>query len=656
MNTEIAKLERLIKMWRQSYYVRHTSIIEDAEYDMYVERLRALDPKNPLLDEVGSDLSPESKKVAHPYPMLSLENVYEEEGSGGLKAAIERTVDLVCQIEQKSSGKFDIKKAIVIEPKFDGVSLELHYFNGILLYALTRGDGIFGEDVTENVLRFKLAPAYVKKFEAYSTVILRGEVVISKEDFRQICEEEGQKFAHPRNLAAGTLKLKEGGENRKLRLIVYEVNCPGIVSSLDSFWKLSDDLPVVFPWEVPSAADPPYVKWLIRRLYKEINDYEFPCDGLVVKANEFSVREEFQPTSHYPTWAFAIKFIPEKKETYIRKVSWQVGRSGTLTPVAVFDPVTIDGSVIDRATLNNVEFLRDLDLAVHDKVEIAKNGHIIPGIVRVVERMDWNRPHYELDKCPECGGPVTQDGRKLVCTNQDCPGRLAASIEYAFSRQALEVKGLGEKASRFIVKWDGDLIFGQVSNWRELLYLSVEQWEEILDVGKRSPIAQKIFEGMQETRKKPLHKWLVALQIPQVGVREAKKLSQKFRSLKDFIRCFNSADLSVDQSIKNWIAKNGEDLMSFLDTQGFDPESSFEFKENPNIKGKTFVITGTLSRKRGEFEEMIQSCGGNFRENVSRQTDYIILGESPGANKRKKGEELGVKFINEEDFMRLYEN
>jgi DNA ligase (NAD+) len=648
---EVEKLRELIRKYDYYYYVLNNPLVSDAEYDELKRRLIELERKYPELitpdsptQRVGAPPRKEFPNIQHSIPMLSLEDARNEEE---IREIYERIIKLVGRNVE-----------FCIEPKFDGSSLELIYENGVLVRAVTRGDGYVGEDVTPNARTIRTVP--LRLFEDVS-IEIRGEVVISKENFRKLNEElinKGEKpFANPRNAAAGSLMQLDSRitAQRPLDFIVWGFGKSGIKFAKQSeFLKKAEEL----GFKVPK---PKVVKTLeeiietYREWEKERDRYIYELDGMVVKVNEIELWEKLGYTARAPRWAFASKFKPREKTTKILGVVWQVGRTGIITPVAELQAVEIGGATVSRATLHNVDILKKLGVKIGDTVVVSRAGDVIPQIIKPIEelRTGQEREIEIPNKCPVCGGEVATEGPFLKCLNLSCPAKLSASIKHLARREAFDIEGLGEKTSKLLVER------GLVKDIADVFNLRKEDLKRL--PGFSDVSAEQLVLAIERAKKIRLDRFIHALGIPGVGEATARLLAEKFKTLSalmnaskfDLMRIRGIGPETADAIVKFFSDERNRNSIKKMLEYGVEVYWGEE-KKGP-LSGKVFVFTGELDCcPRSKAKEMVEELGGQTADTVSKRVHYLVVGKDPGS-KLQKAQKLGIKILSEEEFLKMIE-
>ena len=653
----IEELRRQLDYHNHKYYVENAPEISDFDFDAMMRELQELerehpeyaDPASPTL-RVGSDLGAEFRTVRHRYPMLSLGNTYSLDELHEFLGRIEReagATDYVCEL------------------KFDGTAISLTYEHGRLVQALTRGDGVEGDDVTANVRTVRSVPLRLRGEGWPELFEIRGEVLMPYASFDRLnAEREAngeQLFANPRNAAAGTLKQQQSAvvARRGLDCTLYQLT--------------GDDLPFATQWESLDKARAGGFKVSgearICRSVAEIDAFiahwdearrqlPFPTDGVVVKVNDFAVRRQLGFTAKAPKWAVAYKFKAEQALTRLESVSFQVGRTGAVTPVANLDPVLLAGTTVRRATLHNAEQMALLDIRPGDMVYVEKGGEIIPKItgVELSERPAGSRPFSYIDRCPECGTPLVRyEGEaKHYCPNQSgCRPQIIGRILHFIRRKAMDIEGLGEETVELL--YDNALLH----DIADLYDLRAEQLAPLPRLGEKS--ADNIIRSIRRSAEVPFRRVLFGLGIRFVGETTAKYLAEHFRSLEAVMHASREELVEADEvggkiadAILEYFADAGNlRIIDRLRRAGVQFEAAARELASESLAGKSLVVSGRFSRSRDEMKELIERHGGRNLAAVSGSVDYLVAGEKTGPAKLKKAEKLGIRILSEEEFLRL---
>ncbi len=652
---KIEQLTETLNRYSYEYYVLDSPTVSDYEYDMLLRELSALEEKFPDLSRtdsptkrVGGKVLDGFEEVAHAVVMESLQDAFSQ---GEVKDFAKRITDF-----------FGTEQEYNIEPKIDGLSVSLEYENGVFFRGSTRGDGITGENVTENLKTVKSIPLKLKDDIPYLEV--RGEVFISRVDFARLNEsreEDGlSTFANPRNAAAGSLRQLDSKIAAERRLDIFVFNVQQIEGK--EFKTHSESLDFlrnqgfkVIENEVCMGIDAAYEQVL--KIGQSRENLKYDIDGAVIKLNDIGKRGKIGSTAKAPKWAIACKFPAEQKETIVENISVQVGRTGVLTPAADLKPVFIAGSCVSRATLHNIDNIRDKDIRIGDKVIIQKAGDIIPEVVRVVfEKRTGCEKIFEMPKtCPVCGSAVVrEEGEAAVrCMGLDCRAQLLRHIEHFVSRNAMNIDGLGPAIIEKML--EAELI----KSAADLYFLDVQKVAMMDKMGLKS--AQNLADALEKSKENDLGRLIFALGIRHVGEKAGKNLAKAFNSLDNI----KDATLEQLQSVEEFgeiMAKSVYDF--FRDEKNLkaverlrEAGINFEYKGAESLDmrfaGEIFVLTGTLpTYKREEAKEIIESMAGKVSGSVSKKTTYVLAGEEAGS-KLDKAKALGITVIDEEEFKKM---
>ena len=648
---EIISLRRELERHNRLYYVEDAPEISDYEYDMLMQRLKALETEHPELitpdsptQKVGGEALSKFEPVQHQVPLESLTDVfsYEELFAFG----------------ERMDASLPEGHSYVVEPKIDGLSMSLEYINGVFVRGATRGDGVTGENVTENLRTVRSLPLRIEN--APERLIVRGEVYMSKAVFDELNaqrELNGEPLlANPRNAAAGSMRQLDPkvAASRKLDIICFNMQ----YSSDDQYTSHAETLDAMRSMGFPVV---PYEKFdnikdcvqRIQWLGENRGDLPYDMDGAVIKLDSLSQRAALGSTAKAPRWAVAFKYPPEKKESRVLDIIVQVGRTGVLTPKVIVEPVRLAGTTVSAATLHNQDNIDRLDLRIGDTVLLQKAGEIIPEVLSVnkEKRPEGTVPFVMPMACPVCGSPVVrdEDGAALRCTSPECPAQRLRNIAHFASREAMDIEGLG------ISVCDSLINSGLVQDASDLYYLKAESVAALERMGEKS--AENLINAIENSKQAGLARLLCAFGIRQVGQKAAKVLASYYRDLDELM----AADAETLTTIPDigavtagflvdWFQNpQSQDLISKLRTAGVS-FASREEKRDDRFAGLTFVLTGTLSRfTRDEASAIIESFGGKASSSVSKKTSYVLAGENAGS-KLTKAESLGIKIISEEEF------
>ena len=657
---ELAQLRRTIRHHNVRYYNDDNPEISDYEYDQLMLRLKALEREYP---ELITENSPTQKVggtakrtagtlVRHDVPMLSLQDVFSREEIESFVRDIEGRME---------------NPVFVVEEKIDGLSLALRYENGTLSRAITRGDGVVqGEDVTENAKVIKDVVQKLKEPLPYFEV--RGEVYMTKAAFEAVNERRqllGLKlFANPRNCAAGTLRQLDSRITKERGLSLFVFNLQAVrgkdfqthVEAYD-FMK-RQGIKVIHAYHVCRTAEE--VWDAIEQIGASRGDLPYDIDGAVVKLNDFSQRESLGATSKAPRWAIAYKYPPEEKESVVRSITLSVGRTGRITPTATFDPIRLCGTTVERATLHNQDFIDDLDVRVGDTVVVYKSGEIIPKIKAVVKekRPEGTEPFKIGDRCPVCGAKAEReaDSADVKCINQACPAQVESHILNFVSRDAMDIKGLGEKNIAALIEK------GFLHTIIDIFRLK-EHREELISqgvVGKEKN-TDKLLAAIEEAKKNEPQRLLTGLGIPGIGKAAAAALMQHFKTLEALENASDEAILAVRDMgetsvavIRSYFQNEGNaKICRELQQLGVATAVQERAAQGDELADMSFVVTGTLRHfGRREITELIEQHGGRVTSSVSKKTDCLVAGENAGS-KLQKAEQLGIRILTEEEFLQL---
>lgn len=681
---EILSLRRELNEANRLYYVENAPTMSDREFDEKMRRLQDLekvhpemaDPNSPT-QHVGSDLEATGDRlqatgdrlqdtgkhfdqIKHRYPMLSLGNTYSKEEIEDWVKKLPADVEIVCEL------------------KYDGLSISLWYEYGILTHALTRGDGVKGDDVLRNIRTISAVPQRLNaELSQLPFLELRGEVLLPWQNFERLNEEreanEEPLFANPRNAASGTLKLLDSEEVRRRGLITYLYymlgdHLPGTTHSERLNLARAWGFPVSDAIQVCRSVDE--VMAFINYWDTERKNLPVATDGIVLKVNNLRQQTELGFTAKTPRWAIAYKFPAEKQLTTLRKITFQVGRTGVVTPVANLDPIQLSGTMVQRATLHNEDFIRQLNIQEGDRVWVEKGGEIIPKITGKEECTMHDAqctindsPIHRftfIDTCPECGAKLVRVEGEAAwrCPNTvSCPPQLKGKLEHFVSRKAMNIDGLGEETI--------DLLFEKnlVRNVADIYDLKKEDIAILDGFGDKS--AEKILAGIEASKQVPWTRVLFALGIRMVGETTAKKIARRFPSIET-LQWATMEQLTAIEDVGEQIAQNI--ISYFMDDHNLSillrlkeagvqlvaEASDSTAPAKATLAGKTIVISGTFTHhSRDEYKEMIEQYGGRNAGSVSSKTSFILAGENMGPEKRKKAESLGVALVSEEEFLQM---
>ena len=660
---EVALLRNKIHGHDYLYYVKDSPEIPDREYDSLYHRLKEIEGKYPECvtadsptQRVGGKVDERFRKVVHPVPMLSLDNTFNVDE---VRAFHQRVVKALPDIEESSI-------EYVVELKFDGLAVALTYENGKLVRGATRGDGVQGEDVTANLKTIRSIPLEISA-EPFKKIEVRGEVYMPRKEFQRLNvlrEEVGESpFANPRNAAAGALRVLDPAvtDSRKLSVFIYSV---GFLDNniCETHSELQKNLASLrFPVNEHNRWCSNFEKTLalIEEWRTKKNDLDYEVDGLVIQLNSLAYRKRLGNTSKFPRWAVAYKYEAEQAETEVLEIVCQVGRTGSITPVANLEPVFVSGSTVSRATLHNEDEIRKKDIRVGDRVVIEKAGEIIPKVVRVVDLKSKRNKQFKMPTlCPECQTRIFRPEGEAAwrCVNAACPAQLKERLKHFASRKAMDIDHMGPAVIDQLVE------SGRVENFSDLYTLKQEEVVGLERLAEKS--AKNLIDAIRKSKSAGLARLLFGLGVRHVGQRAASILAETFRSIK-VLKETSFEDMESVMEIGPVIA---ESLKSFLDQEANmqdienlsnsgvvveDPEAAR--KEVGVLAGKQFVLTGTLSEfSRDEAKKKIESLGGRVTSAVSTKTDYIVAGKDAGS-KLTKAKKIEITVLDEKEFQKLIE-
>ena len=655
---EIRQLRKELTEHNYRYYVLSSPVISDVEFDQKMRRLQDLearypdmfDPKSPT-QLVGSDLSPKPsgkwEQVAHRYPMLSLANTYSREEVADWLRKLPEGVEIVCEL------------------KFDGLSISLWYEHGTLTKAVTRGDGQKGDNVVENIKTIPSIPWHIEGEDVPERFEMRGEVLLPWANFERLNQERANQeealFANPRNAASGTLKLQDAREVARRGLDAY------------LYYMLGEDLPAKTHFDRLQTAR----RWgfqisehiRVCRTLDEVmayiaywdnarKDLPIATDGIVLKVNSLAQQEELGFTAKTPRWAIAYKFPAEKQKTLLREITYQVGRTGVVTPVANLEPVHLSGTIVQRATLHNEDFIRSLQIRPGDMVFVEKGGEIIPKITGKAEgiaSLDYDY-HFPTE-CPECGAKLVRVEGEAAwrCPNeQGCPPQIKGKMIHFVSRRAMNIEGLGEETIELLYEQ------GLLHNIADIYTLTFNDLASQERFGEKS--AQNILNGISNSLLVPWERVLFAIGIRMVGETTAKKLARRFISLEQLqvadreqlIAVEDVGEQIADNIIAYFADERNREIIRRLQDAGLQMQGEAPEVVSQTLAGQSIVISGTFTQhSRDEYKAMIEAHGGKNVGSVSKKTSFILAGENMGPEKLKKAEALGIPLMTEEEFLEI---
>lgn len=649
----IAELTAVIEYHNNLYYNQDEPEISDFAYDRLLRELEDLEAAFPELrrpesptNRVGGSAGEKFSPVTHTVPMESLHDSFSHDE---LRDFDRRVREASPQVQY------------VVEPKFDGLSVSCEYRNGVFVRGSTRGDGTTGEDVTDNLMTIRSLPKRIAGAPAYLEV--RGEVYMSFQSFEELVkrqeENEEKPAKNPRNAAAGSLRQKNAAVTAERRLDIFIFNiqqAEGVTltshsESLDYLKKLG--FPTAFYHIYDNIED---AIAQIEAIGENRGSYDYAIDGAVVKVNSFAVREQLGSTAKYPKWAEAYKYPPEEKPTKLLSVEINVGRTGVLTPVGVFEPVTLAGTTVSRATLHNRVFIEERGICVGDTVIIRKAGEIIPEVLSVSEHAEGAQPFVFPQVCPSCGSPVSQDDEAAIrCTNTDCPAQLMRHLIHFVSRDAMDIDGLGPAVLEQLSAE------GLVHSPADLYRLKAEDIAALDRKAEKS--AQNLISSIEKSKGNELYRLVFALGIRNIGLKAAGLLCERFRTIDDIMQADAEEIAAIDgfgsimaQSVVDYFAlESTRELIAQFKELGLQMKPSPQKPQGGVFEGMTFVLTGTLpNMKRSEAAKLIAAHGGKTASSVSKKTTYVVAGEEAGS-KLTKAQALGVPVLSEDELLRMTE-
>ena len=649
----IEQLTALLEYANYRYYVLDDPQMPDFEYDRLLRELENLEEEHPNLAKsdsptkrVGGQALSQFEKVEHPVPLMSLQDVFSED----------ELRDFLIKVKSECPDA-----AFSVEPKIDGLSVALEYVDGIFVRGATRGDGMVGEDVTENLKTIRSIPMSIPN--APARLIVRGEVFMPKKSFEKLNERQEREgkplFANPRNAAAGSLRQLDPkiAAQRGLDILIFNIQLIDNVefsSHADSLEFLKSLHFKVIPYALLTSADA--VVNEVMAINNRRESLSCDIDGAVIKLNNLSDRLRLGATAKFPRWAAAYKYPPEIKPTVVEEIVVQVGRTGVLTPKAVVRPVRLAGTTVTNATLHNQDFITERDIRIGDTVLIRKAGEIIPEILEV----DFNKrpsgtvPYSLPTKYPVCGAEVArdEDGAFLRCTGAECPAQLVRNISHFTSRDAMDIEGLGSAIVENLVE------NGLINSPADIYYLSLEDIKSLWKSGETA--AKKLLSAIELSKQQDISRLIYALGIRQVGAKTGKVLAQHFGSI-DALANATAEELTevqdvgaiTAQNIATWFAQSqSQHMIERLRAAGVNFESK-RIITDARFAGMTFVLTGALSKfTRDEATEKIELFGGKAAGSVSKKTTYVVVGEKAGS-KERKARELGIPILTEDDFLTM---
>lgn len=658
---EIVALRKQLEIWSNKYYDEDNPEVSDYEYDMTMNKLKELEKEFPdlitkdsLTQKVGGHVKEGFEKVEHEVPMQSLQDIFSFSELEEFKERVYKSA---------KENKFEEEKVkFVVETKIDGLSASLEYKEGKFIKGATRGNGLVGEDVTENLKTIKSIP---KELSEPINIIVRGEVFIGKKEFEKMNEErelnEEKTFANARNAAAGSLRQLDKKIAKQRPLDIYIFNVQKIegkefsshYEELNYLKRLGFNVnPVLIQCNnIPEAIE------AINKIGEDRENLTFGIDGAVIKVDNLKLREKMGTTSKVPRWAIAYKYPPEKKQTKLENIICQVGRTGAITPMAILTPVKVAGSTISKTTLHNEDFIKEKDIRIGDTIVVQKAGDVIPEILEVKKgKRNGTEIEFEMPRvCPVCGAPVIREEGEAVsrCIGIECPAKLIRNIIHFVSRDCMNIDGLGDKIIEQLIEKN------LISNIADIYFLEFEDIATLKKNGKK--FTQNLINAINNSKNNDLYRLIAALGIRHIGVKAAKTLARKYKTMENLMEASieslamtnDIGEISANSLYEFFKQEQTIDLIDKLKKAGVNM-NAIETEEIDNkFEGKTFVLTGSLEQfSRKEASDLIEKHGGKTSSSVSKKTDYVLAGEDAGS-KLTKAQNLGVEIITEEQFKEM---
>ncbi len=649
----LEELREQIRYHSRKYYTEDDPEISDYEYDQLYRQLETLEGEYPELvtedsptRKIGGEVYNTFAPVVHQVPLESLHDSFSREELLDFDRRVRETVGDV---------------TYVVEPKFDGLSVALEYRNGVFVRGSTRGDGVTGEDVTENIRTIRSVPKVLKEHVPFLEV--RGEVYMSDSSFERLCERqellEEKPFKNPRNAAAGSLRQKDPKITAQRELSIFVFNVQQVegkeLSCHDESlaWLASLGFPVSAQYR--KFADMDQILEYIQEIGDKRGEFDFPIDGAVVKVNDFRQREELGSTAKFPRWAEAFKYPPEEKETTLLDIEVNVGRTGVLTPTGRFDPVTLAGTTVSRATLHNQDFISEKDIRIGSRVVLRKAGEIIPEVVAVISSPEDSQPYQLPEYCPSCGERVTRvEGEAATrCTNPQCPAQLLRNLIHFASRDAMDIDGLGPAILEQLLQQE------MIASPADLYTLKAAELEKLDRFGKKS--AENLVASVERSKSNDLYRLVYALGIPHIGAKAAQVLCGTFSTM-EALQEATEEEISQIEGFGGIMAKevaaffqkeSARQLVARLKELGVNMTAQQREAQGTVFAGSTFVLTGTLpTMSRKEATQLIESHGGKVTSSVSKKTSYVLAGEEAGS-KLEKARQLEIPVLTEEELLQM---
>ena len=673
----LEELKKITNYHAKKYYDDDEPEISDFEYDMLMLELRNLEKEFPefiskdsLTQHVGGNVKEGFEKVEHEVPLQSLQDIFDFEELYNFDERVRKSLEKETELEDgqieffedENKKEKELNLKYIVETKIDGLSVSLEYKNGNFVRGATRGNGLVGEDITENLKTIKNIP---KKLKEPIDIIVRGEVFIGKNEFEKMNEERAENeeplFANARNAAAGSLRQLDSSitASRPLDIFIFNVQKSDSITfkshieSLQYLEKLGFN---VNPVKIECNSIPEVIKE-IEKIGENREDLSFGIDGAVIKVDNLEQREILGTNYKTPKWAVAYKYPPEQKETILKEIAFQVGRTGAITPMAILEPVKVAGSTISKTTLHNEDFIKEKDLRVGDVVVIQKAGDVIPEVVEVKkEKRTGQEIEFKMvTKCPVCGADaVREEGESAVrCIGIECPAKQYRNILHFVSREAMNIKGLGDSIIEELLNRE------LISNIADLYKLKLEDIASLKKNGKK--FAQNLIDALNESKNNEFYRLINGLGIRHIGVKAAKQLAKKYKNIEnlknatyeDLVEIEDMGEIMAKSVFEFFSQTQTEDLIQKFKEYGINMEESTEEGTDNRFEGMIFVLTGGLENySRKEAEEIIEKFGGKTSSSVSKKTTYVLAGEDSGS-KLVKAQTLGVNIINENEFIEM---
>lgn len=649
----IPELSEILEKYGYEYYVLDNPTVSDYEYDMLMQELKKLESDYPELvspssptQRVGGTALNTFEKVTHTVQMGSLQDVFSFE-------QVREFVDK-CKENLKNP-------VFTVEPKIDGLSVSLEYTDGIFTRGSTRGDGFVGEDVSGNLKTIKSIPLKLKSTAPPDFIEVRGEVYMPRESFAELSEKQElndeQPFKNPRNAAAGSLRQKNPKVTAERKLDIFVFN----IQQIDGYELNSHKQSLDYVKSLGFKVIPSYkICTEYNEICDEINrigtqraNLPFDIDGVVIKVDSFEQREIMGATSKVPKWAVAYKFPPEEKETKLLDIEVNVGRTGAITPVAVFEPITLAGTSVSRAVLHNQDFIDEKDIRIGDKIIVRKAGDIIPEVLKSLSHSENSKPFKLPSECPVCGTPSVryEDESVLRCPNAECPAQLLKNLIHFASKEAMNIDGMGQAIMSLLVEK------GLVKSASDIYELKASDLVMLERFGEKS--AQNLIDSIEKSKKSNLDRLVYALGIRNIGQKASQLLCERFPSMQDILNADKESiseiegfgDVMAENIVKALKEPHRIQLIKRLENLGVNMNYAKKSTGDGRFKGLTFVLTGTLpTMKRDEAKKLIESFGGKVSSSVSKKTSFVVAGEDAGS-KLDKANELGVAVISESELI-----